>query len=152
MKKIVYVDMDNVLADFPTGLDWYDEATIARYVKHYDDIPGIFSKMKPVPGSIESFRLLAKHYDMYILSTSPWDNPSAWSDKLLWVKQYLGDVAYKRLILSHHKNLNNGDYLIDDRTKNGAAEFGGELILFKSEQFPDWAHVVDYLLPGGKSR
>lgn len=67
---------------------------------------------------------------------SPWYNPSAWSDKLEWVKKYLGEVAYKRLILTHHKNLNKGDRLIDDSTKRGASEFEGELNLFGSEKFP----------------
>jgi len=69
------------------------------------------------------------------------------TDKLEWVKKYLGDVGYKRLILSHHKNLNKGAYLIDDRTKNGASEFEGELIRFGSDKFPDWASVLKYLAP-----
>ena len=65
--------------------------------------------------------------------TSPWENATASSDKLAWVKKYLGKEAYKRLILSHHKHLNNGDYLIDDRDKhNGADKFKGELIVFDS--------------------
>ncbi|MDR2556874.1 MAG: hypothetical protein LBC49_04090, partial [Bacteroidales bacterium] len=53
---------------------------------------------------------------------------------------------YKRLIISHHKNLNRGDYLIDDRTRNGAGEFEGELIQFGSERFPDWKTVIHYLM------
>ena len=65
--------------------------------------------------------------------------------QLLWVKKYLGAPAYKRLILSHHKNLNAGEYLIDDRTKNGADRFGGKHIHFGSDEFPDWASVVSYL-------
>ena len=73
------------------------------------------------------------------------ENPSAWSDKLLWVKQNLGRCAYKRLILTHHKNLNAGDFLVDDRDKNGADRFQGEHILFGSERFPDWPAVVAYL-------
>ncbi|NCG08090.1 MAG: 2-C-methyl-D-erythritol 4-phosphate cytidylyltransferase, partial [Verrucomicrobia bacterium] len=59
-------------------------------------------------------------FDSYILSTAPWGNPTAWSDKLEWVKKHLGEVAKKRLILSHNKQLNKGDYLIDDRSRNGA--------------------------------
>jgi len=55
----------------------------------------------------------------------------------LWVKKYLGTLAHKRLILTHHKNLNLGDYLIDDREKRGADKFQGELILFGSENYPD---------------
>ncbi len=53
-----------------------------------------------------------------------------------WVQHYLGEAAHKRLILTHHKNLNRGEYLIDDRTKNGAGEFSGEHIVFGSAAFP----------------
>jgi 5'(3')-deoxyribonucleotidase len=81
------------------------------------------------------------------LSTAPWNNPSAWTDKLLWVQEYLGDLAHKRLILSHNKNLNAGDFLIDDRTENGAGEFNGEHIRFLSEQFNNWNDVLNYLIP-----
>jgi 5'-nucleotidase len=62
--------------------------------------------MTPIPGGIEAFLLLSEHFDCYVLSTAPWKNESAPSDKLRWVKQYLGEPAHKRLILSHHKNLN----------------------------------------------
>ena len=80
-------------------------------------------------------------------STAPWDNSSAWSDKVEWVKKYLGANGYKRLILSHHKNLNKGDYLIDDRPcHNGANDFTGELIHFGSEEYPDWKSVSTYLI------
>lgn len=150
MKKILYVDMDNVLVDFTTGLHHYEPAIIEGYEGRYDEIPGVFSKMRPMEGAIEAFALLSAHFDTYVLSTSPWENPSAWSDKLLWVKQYLGNHAYKRLILTHHKNLNVGDFLIDDRTKNGADRFPGTLIQFGSQRFPDWPTVVKYLLPRTK--
>jgi 5'-nucleotidase len=58
----------------------------------------------------------------------------------------LGENAYKRLILTHHKNLNAGDFLVDDRDKNGAAEFSGEFIQFGEGEFPDWITVKEYLL------
>ncbi len=41
-----------------------------------------------------------------------------------------------------------GEYLIDDREKNGAKDFKGELIRFGSERFPDWNAVTEYLLEG----
>lgn len=56
-------------------------------------------------------------------------------------------MPYKRLILTHHKNLNKGDYLIDDRTKNGAGEFEGKLIQFGTEEYPDWKSVLAYFFP-----
>ena len=145
-KKIVYVDMDNVLVDFPSGIEKLSEEGRTKYEGNYDEAPDIFSLMKPMPGAIEGYEKVAAVYDTYILSTAPWGNRTAWSDKLDWVKKYLGDVAHKRLILSHNKNLNRGDYLIDDRTKNGAGEFQGELIKFGTREFPDWRSVTDYLL------
>ena len=150
-KKRLYFDMDNVLVDFKSGLDQESDEVKARYADdgtgkpHYDDIPGIFSKMHPMPGAIEAVHKLAEKYDVYILSTAPWNNPSAWSDKLEWVKEYFGDVFYKRIILSHHKELNRGDYLIDDNEKNGTNKFEGEWIHFGSERFPDWDAVLKYL-------
>lgn len=146
MKKIVYVDMDNVLVDFPSGINQLDETTKEEYEGRLDEVPGIFGKMKPIENAITSYITLTEYFDVYILSTSPWENESAMTDKLRWVKKYLGKVAYKRLILSHHKNLNKGHFLIDDRTKNGAGEFEGEHIHFGTSQFPDWQSVINYLL------
>ncbi|MCX6788661.1 MAG: hypothetical protein NTZ36_02135 [Candidatus Jorgensenbacteria bacterium] len=146
MKKILYIDLDNVLVNFPSAFPKLDKS-ILDAPGDKDDIPGIFALMDPIDGAISAFEELSRVFDVYILSTSPWNNPSAWSDKLEWVKKYLGQPAHKRLILTHHKNLNMGDYLIDDRTKNGASEFAGEFIHFGSETFPDWESVLRYLLP-----
>ena len=145
--KIVYVDMDSVLVNFQSGIDSLTDEQRQAFKDNLDDVPGIFSKMKPVDGAIEAYEELTKHFDVYILSTAPWKNPSAWKDKLLWVQEYLGDLAHKRLILSHNKNLNAGDFLIDDRTANGAREFNGEHIHFLSEQFNNWNDVLNYLIP-----
>ena len=146
MKKILYIDMDNVLVDFPSGISKLSQEVINEYESNLDEVPNIFSLMEPLEGAIDSFKILSQRYDTYILSTAPWKNSSAWSDKVKWVQKYLGESAYKRLILTHHKNLNHGDYLIDDRTKNGAGEFKGELIQFGTDKFPDWESVCSYLL------
>lgn len=61
------------------------------------------------------------------------------------MKRHLGAAGHKRLILTHHKNLNAGHYLIDDRTKHGADRFAGEHILFGSARFPGWPSVMAYL-------
>ncbi len=145
MRKILYVDMDNVLVDFTTSFTRVPQELLAKFEGRLDEVPGIFSQMDPMPHAIECFNELATLFDTYILSTSPWENPSAWSDKLLWVKRHLGERAYKRLILTHHKNLNHGDYLVDDRLNNGVDRFSGQHIHFGSWQFPDWLVVRQYL-------
>jgi len=148
VKKIVYVDMDGTLVDFLSAKPRVPAAQWEKYEAEgrLDDIPGIFALMDPMPHAIESYMWLAGHFDTYILSTAPWANPSAWSDKLLWVCRHLDDVAHKRLILTHHKDLNRGDFLIDDRPeKRGAGEFKGELVHFGSERFPDWPAAMEYM-------
>jgi len=147
---IVYVDMDNVIVDFKYALR---QLGLPEDMKDADNIDGIFGRMVPMPGAIDGFNeLVEMGHDVYILSTAPWNNPSAWSDKLIWVKKYLGKNAYKRLILSHHKNLNAGDYLIDDRIHNGALgwEEKGRLLRFGYDddgnpfQYPDWDSVLEF--------
>lgn len=147
-KKIVYFDMDNVLVDFQSGIDQTPIEIQKSYKGEMDNVPGIFSKMKPNVEMVDLFNKMADdpRYDVYILSTSPWDNPTAASEKVEWVKKHLPLYGYKRLILSHHKHLNVGDYLIDDRTANGAGEFGGEHIHYKTEKFPTVESIESYLL------
>ena len=146
-KKILYIDMDGVLVNFQSGIDRLTDAEKIEYKDQEKNAPHIFSKMEPIEGAIEAYKMLAEKYDTYILSTAPWNNETALGDKVAWAKRYLGDTIYKRLILSHNKNLNMGHYLIDDRPhKNGAADFKGELIHFRSEKFPDWSTVLDFLL------
>lgn len=150
-KKILYIDLDNTLVDFGSRLASLDEELMKKYDGKLDEIPGIFALMRPMHGAVEAYNTLSEHFDTYILSTAPWENPSAWQHKIEWVHLHLGreegTPAYKRLILSHHKNLNKGDFLVDDRPKNGADRFEGDWIEFGTAEYPDWNTVTAHLLP-----
>ena len=75
--KRIFFDMDNVLVDFASGIAKLDAKTVSDYAGRLDEVPGIFSLMEPMPGAIEAVHKLAEKYDVYILSTAPWKNPSA---------------------------------------------------------------------------
>ena len=150
-RPVLYIDMDNTLVDFASAFPHVDKRMLRAYEDDCDDIPGIFAFMQPMPGAIEAVHTLSERYDIYVLSTAPWDNPSAWSDKLRWIHRNFGSepgsVLYKRLVLSHHKDLNRGAILVDDRPhRNGAAEFEGIVVPFGYPKFPDWTSVVDWLM------
>jgi 5'(3')-deoxyribonucleotidase len=145
-KKRLYFDMDGVIVDFDSALKLQSEETLKEYEGREDEIPGLFGRMQPMPGAIEAVRKLNEIYDCYILSTAPWGNPSAWSDKVIWITRYLDDVFHKKMVITHCKHLCKGDILIDDRDKHGVRDFEGEWIHFGSERFPDWDSVLDYLI------
>lgn len=140
MRKIVYVDMDGVLCDY---IGYCNEHNLNP--NDTDNEAGLFFSLKPIPGAIEGFRKLMEYYDVYVLSTAPWENVTALSEKNAWIKEYLPE-SYKRVIYSHNKHLCVGDYLIDDRLKNGSEKFTGELIHFGTDKYPDWDSVLKYLI------
>lgn len=97
-KKILYIDMDNVLVDFQSGLDQIDGEKLEEFKGHEDDIPDLFAKMKPMPGAIEAFNYLAHHLNTYILTTALWKNPTAITDKKNWALRYLPKVHLNGLL------------------------------------------------------
>lgn len=148
-KPIVYFDMDGTLVDFQSGIDQLSERDFKHFKDRYDEQPDIFAVMHPMAGAIEAVESLRNHFDIYVLTTSPWDNPNAANHKIAWIKRYFGygtdNPFYKRVITSHHKLLNIGDYLIDDREK-AAKGFTGTHIHFGTGQFLTWPAVVEFLL------
>ena len=145
MKKILYIDMDGVIVDFQSGIDALGKSDKDEYIDRYSNIPGIFSKMKPMNGALDAVKKLSEKYDVYILSCPGWGNASAWSDKYDWINKNLPYME-RRLILSGQKHLNVGDYLIDDRLANGSEKFTGELLHFGQNTYPDWDSILEYLL------
>ncbi|CAN5155574.1 hypothetical protein BH09PAT1_BH09PAT1_8790 [soil metagenome] len=143
MKKIIFIDMDGVTAD-------YDKAknllTSYKDDPHEEVVPeGFFHSLEPIEGAISSlYELSALGYNLYFLSTPQWSNPDCWGGKRVWVEKHFGELMFKRLILTHNKELLRGDYLIDDRITNGVENFEGVHIHFGSEQFPNWQSVLNF--------
>jgi 5'(3')-deoxyribonucleotidase len=143
--KIVYVDMDDCLADFRGAYLAYQQAN--PEIPYPQSMPGFFRSLNPIAFAIETVQWLAslEYFDIYILSAPSIKNPLCYTEKRLWVEAHLGFEFVNRLILSPHKHLNKGDYLIDDNLSGkGQDAFAGELIHFGSETFPDWPCVKHY--------
>jgi len=158
-KKIVYIDMDGVLVDFGKAIeDWFTNHPHLkeRYKSFPDHIQGLFRIAPPYKGAIEAIKKLHESgkYELFIATSAPWGNPQSLTDKRFWLEDYFGDTFHKRLFTTHRKDLLMGDYLIDDRLKNGAGEFKGKLLRFgydwendnKPNEYPNWDSILDYLL------
>lgn len=149
-KKIILIDMDGVITDFLGGVEdhWNLPHNRGKERSEPDAIHGIFRKLLPIPGAISSIKRLAESgkYELHIATTAPWGHPEAATDKRYWIENYFGELFYKRLTITHNKNMLYGDYLIDDRTKNGAGGFRGKLLQFGTEKFPNWEAILKHLL------
>lgn len=148
-REIVFIDMDGVLCDMRSRMnDWSLKLGISPdelfRIKFYHT-PGFYKDLPPIEGSINAFNRISEKYESYILTALAWENPSCYTDKRLWVEKFLGESAYKRLIISNDKSLFKGKALIDDRTKYGVTKFDGEHIHFRTERFPDWKSVLSHL-------
>jgi 5'(3')-deoxyribonucleotidase len=152
-KKILYIDMDGVVADFEKSIrlhlpEW-DRMSQEEKAGQTDavcgNVPGFFENLDPIHGAIDAVKRLSEVYETYFLSAAMWNVPQSYSEKRLWVEKHFGDGFRKRLILTHRKDLAIGHFLVDDRTSHGAGKFIGKHLQFGSEEFPDWNSVEKYL-------
>ena len=157
-KKIVYIDMDGVLVNLQSEINKFFKLhpeLKERYKDNPDHIQGLFRNPPPVEGAIEAVKKLHQSgkYELFIATSAPWGNPMSASDKRFWIEDHFGKLFHKKMFVTHRKDLLMGDYLIDDRTKNGAGEFSGELLQFgvnwetgKEGPYPNWKSILEYLL------
>lgn len=156
-KKVLYIDMDGVIADFDAAIKYYDptletgehhpnhDARSIRVNEICERNPRIFLELPLIKESKYAIAELHTLYDIYFLSTPMWNVPHSFMDKRLWLEQHFGEIAFKRLILTNHKNLNEGHYLVDDRTWNGVDKFKGHHIHFGTDSFKGWPEVLEFL-------
>lgn len=146
--------MDGVVADFDQHIienkvlevGEKEHSVRASKIKNYAKSNPTFFEVLPIIGnSVEVIKEMSEHFDIYFLSTPIWDVPESYTGKRIWLEQHFGEVVHKKLILCHNKSLLIGDYLIDDRTKNGASEFKGNFIHFATNGFETIEKVRDYI-------
>ena len=147
LNKVVFVELSHVMMDYQTALEHLDDGTQDAYLRRMNEMPGVYSLMNPVFGALAGFEKLAQHHDVCLVSTPSWDNESAWTDKLEWVKRHFGESARERIITTHRKDLLAGDVLVDGTGNFGTEGFAGEVIRFGSDAFPHWNALLDHLIP-----
>lgn len=113
MKRVIYCDMDGVLADFNNE---------PNAVERFREEKGFFFKLKPLEENIKALEQLARAYDVRILSASP--NPRADKDKIKWLKKYLPFIKKEHIIFCRNGErkvdfmVSDVGILLDDYGKN----------------------------------
>lgn len=134
----ILIDMDGVLADF------IGEAGRLELTPDQAEVrEGFFLNLPPVKDSLWAvLELRDLGHDLYVCTTAPWDNPSAWMEKRLWIENVFGDIFNRRLIMTHHKWMIDADILIDDRETKSTLNFKGDWYWFGKDGI-DWLHIVN---------
>ena len=105
-KKIMFIDMDGVIANFKKAAD--EGGWTHRPDKHVN-----YRNLEVMPGAKEALIKLNQDFDIFIASTPPWDRPDMWGAKREWLAEHFPWLK-RKLILTHRKDLLIGDILIDD--------------------------------------
>lgn len=145
-KKVLLIDMDEVLADFSGFFRSRD------YKKYKYNPPEMYEKdffkdLIPVRGSLEAIRRLiqSEKFDIWICTQPVSVSPLSYMEKAQWIWSWLPELGHK-IIMTQDKNMVKCDYLIDDNTKWGV-DCSGEFIHFKTDEHPKkmWRDIVEYL-------
>lgn len=147
MKRfIIFTDMDEVIVQLMKSWlalynrDYDDDKqpwdmigwNVERWVKpecgkkmyDYLSLPNFFFDLEPYDGAVEGMRELHAKHDLFILTATPLEATRGLNDKMRWVKHHLPFFETNRIISCHHKQLLNGDILLDDGAHN-LADFRG---------------------------
>lgn len=147
MRKVLYIDMDDVMCDFTGSYRSYRHTH--PHVAFPQSIPGFFVNLKPIEGAIEAVRKLREcgNFDVYVLTAPSTRNPLSYMEKRIWIENQFGYEFTHNLIICANKGLLRGDFLIDDNFEGkGQEHFSGELIHFGSNRFPTWERVLNMLV------
>lgn len=171
-KPIILLDQDEVLADYITEiLSRYNETYNTNFtnedIVHWkiaeilgeevNDImfePEIFSKLNPVAGAIEGVKGLIESnlFNVYIVSAA---HPKVCLNKYQWVKEHMPFFSTDNIMFTSHKELVQGDVLVDDGLHNIEKFKNGEPIIFDQahnrnissyHRVYDWLDLTKYLL------
>jgi 5'-nucleotidase len=141
-KRIVYVDMDDVLCNYSGA--YLAEISLHPENKYPQSQYGFFVNLQPIEGAVDAIKALIQsdNYEPYILTAPSIHNPFSYTEKRIWTEKHLGFEFVDRLIICSNKGLLKGDFLIDDNTfGKGQENFEGTFIHFGSKAFTDWNDV-----------
>ena len=174
-KKIVAIDMDEVLADFlKKELRIYEEEFGVTYTpedlnghelyqvvpeEHRDIVygyphrPGFFRDLEVMQDSQEVVAELQEKYEVFVVSAAMEFRDSL-VDKRDWLGDHFPSISWKHVVFCGFKHIIRGDYLIDDRADN-LKFFFGQPLLFSAphnlkvnsfQRVENWKAVANYLL------
>lgn len=142
MKKIIYIDMKDVLSRDTEQYNQIKEQN--KLLMFPQSEAGFYINLRPMRHcKIIMHKLItSKMYNPYIISSESSKNPHSLSEKYTWIKLNMGHEWNNRFIICSNKSLLNGDIFITHKN-NPDDSFNGQIIKFGSDYHPDWKSIEE---------
>jgi 5'(3')-deoxyribonucleotidase len=134
----------STLMDLSATVENLKDEEKEQYAGHFPDMPYFFQNAVEQIDAKNAFRSLSARFDVYIVTTPPWNAPDAWGDIVRWIGDHFSVSAYDRLIYTSNKDILKGDFLITSQDDDSVGEFEGFSIPFGGEEYKTWKQILQY--------
>lgn len=111
----------------------------------FDDVLRFGHNGEAVASSVKAVEHLAEHYSLQFVICGDSDGWQEMEEKRKWLEANIGVPCWDRVVLTTHKELLLGDFLIDAHIAEcGGDGFMGTAVEFGSDTFKDWNEVVTF--------
>jgi len=148
-KKVVYIDMDDTIADFCGHHSFPRDVFPFDVHEMYE--PGFFLNLKVVKGAHSAVRrIMRMGYDVQILSQPLAESALSYLEKAQWIGLHFPDLINK-VNLTQDKGNFVGGYLIDDNLKKWKDKFeanGGKFVHYdyhNRDHKEMWEEICEFL-------
>ena len=132
---VLLLDMDNTIVDYSSPIaqalseksgcevtynNWTNitenDKEMKELQKDKQKEDGFFFSLKPIKGALSALKEMEEMgFTIFIVSSPSISSDTCHSDKVRWLKQYLGDDWARKLVLTKDKTIIYGHILVDDR-------------------------------------
>lgn len=130
-------------------IQWIDDRQ--KGVEHptvliaFDDVLRYRHNGEAVASAVKAIEHLSEHYSLQFVICGESDAWEAMEEKRRWLETNIGVPCWDRTVLTTHKELLLGDFLVDAHIGDcGGKDFMGTAVEFGSDTFKDWNEVVTF--------
>ncbi|MDK9790144.1 hypothetical protein [Vibrio sp. D431a] len=142
----VFVDLDDTFLGFTQRCN--EVRSKNPEIKYPQSLYRFYAELEPLKGAVEALLAIERdqRYKVWFCTAPSIKNRLCYTEKADSIHRILGEEWLERLFIAPDKSKMTDGILIDDsKSGRGQETYRGELIHFLTDDFPNWASVLDHL-------